>query len=356
MRYIFQSEKKRTMNLFDNSGPSIATDLALGTALLIISISITLYMLRRVRIIDSPNARSSHTVPTPKSGGIAIVSSYIITMALLLQRQDPTVPLPQSTVFFLSSLAVAAVSFYDDIHDLPFTTRLATHLVGALALIWTGLVIDPTLPGWIVWPATVFWIVGLTNAYNFMDGVDGLAGSATLASCFFFGLISLRLDNSYTYTLCIAVGTGSLGFLLFNRPPARIFMGDVGSAFIGFFLAAIALVGSSSEPLVPFPVMVMLLFHFIFDTGLTFFRRLLAGEPVTQAHRGHLYQLFNRLGASHATVTLSLLAMNVAQGTGALYMISQPPDVQWLVFLPFVVIQGVYAAVILGMARKKGLI
>jgi UDP-GlcNAc:undecaprenyl-phosphate GlcNAc-1-phosphate transferase len=353
-------------SLFDYSLTALFIHLGFAMMLVVISALITLFMLHRVRIMDSPNDRSSHLTPVPKSGGTAIVSTFIIGMGLNYWFGNE-MPASQKhvTAFLLATMIIAVVSFYDDIRDKSFKVKLVAQLCAAAAMLSAGLLIH-SLPfpgfgaiplGWPAYPVTVLWLIGLTNSYNFMDGIDGLAGGTAVLTCFFFGFISLQQGNSFTYTASLTVAAGSLGFLLFNWSPARIFMGDAGSAFLGFFFAATALIAAHYEhSYIPFPVMPLLLFHFIFDTAVTFFRRLLRGEAVTQAHRSHLYQLFNQLGGGHRNVSLCLFGMNILQGIGALYMVSLEESSQLLVFLPFLVLQSLYAIIILRKAKEERLI
>jgi UDP-GlcNAc:undecaprenyl-phosphate GlcNAc-1-phosphate transferase len=150
---------------------------------------------------------------------------------------------------------------------------------------------------------------------------------------------------------------GAAGFLVFNFPPARIFMGDVGSAFLGFTFATLAVIGSSLDlGRLSFYIVPMLLFHFIFDTFLTFFRRLARGERVHEAHRTHLYQLLNRIGYGHRAVSLFHYAVTVAQGIAAYISIGLAPDKRLLVFIPFLAAESAYAWWVLRRARALGIL
>lgn len=337
-----------------------------AAGLFCLSVCITWLMQKRVRIMDSPNERSSHTEPTPKSGGIAIVATFMAGILAIYLLGDRT-PIAQWYFigFILSALLIALVSFYDDINYKSFSMKLGSQMIAATVVLAFGLVIDVlTVPwtaqihfGWLAYPITFLWIVGLTNSFNFMDGLDGLAGGVAVIVSFFFGIITLSQGSTFVYITCYAILSGSLGFLLFNFSPARIFMGDVGSAFLGFVFATIAIIaGLYDHSHTSFLVMPLLLFNFIFDTGFTFIRRLFKGEYVTQAHRTHLYQLCNQLGASHRTVSLSQYAMCIAQGLGALYMVNIPGEPRLLVFLPFLAFQVVYAWIIVGKARRQGIL
>ena len=151
--------------------------------------------------------------------------------------------------------------------------------------------------------------------------------------------------------------SSALGFLIFNFPVARIFMGDVGSQFLGFVFAAMAVLAAEYDASrTSLLVMPLLLFNFIFDTVFTFFRRASAGENIAEAHRSHLYQLFNRLGYSHTYVSLFHYAVAVSQGLGTLWLLQLTSVNRAYVFLPFLGFQIVYMAVVIRAARRQGLI
>jgi len=337
-----------------------------GTFLVLVSMFITRLMLHRFRIMDAPNARSSHSVPVPKAGGLAVVATFLLgIMAIYLLGDKTSISHGYFAGFVLSALAIAVVSFYDDINYKSFAVKLGTQVLAAGVMIAFGVVIDkislPTIGvvqlGWLAYPVTFLWIVGLTNAFNFMDGLDGMAAGVAVIVSFFFGLITLSQGSTFVYITCYTVLAGSLGFLSYNFPPARIFMGDVGSAFLGFIFATLAIIAARYDHShTSFFVMPLLLFNFIFDTGITFTRRLLNREYVTQAHRTHLYQLYNQLGYSHRTVSLSYYAMCIVQGLGAIYMLRITGDQRVLVFIPYLLFQMVFAAVVLKKSKEAGLL
>ena len=337
-----------------------------GTGLVLVSMLITRVMLHRFRIMDNPTGRSSHTVPVPKSGGLAVVVTFLLGIMAIYLLGDKT-PISQGYFagFILSALAIAVVSFYDDINYKSFTVKLGTQVLAACVVIAFGVVLDEiALPrvglvqlGWLAYPVTFLWIVGLTNSFNFMDGLDGMAAGVAVIVSFFFGLITLSQGSTFVYITCYTLLAGSLGFLFYNFPPARIFMGDVGSAFLGFIFATLAIIAARYDHShTSFFVMPLLLFNFIFDTGFTFIRRLLNREYVTQAHRTHLYQLFNQLGYSHRTVSLSYCAMCIVQGLGAICMLQIAGDKRVLVFIPYLLFQIVFAAVVLKKSNQAGLL
>ena len=210
---------------------------------------------------------------------------------------------------FLFALAMFLLGFYDDLRNLSPLFRFLVQFVSALLLLifLAPLLPDVSLWKWVLpkWAWVVpgaFWVVWMLNLYNFMDGIDGLAGGeAAVASSFFF-LVFAWYGQSGWAVANLVVAAASMGFLVHNWPPARIFMGDAGSAFLGAFYGMQSVVAALSTP-VPFPVLVLPFANFILDTTFTLFRRLIRREKWYQAHRSHFYQRMTNLGWSHARVT-----------------------------------------------------
>ena len=229
---------------------------------------------------------------------------------------------------------VAAVSLIDDLRTLSASVRLAAHVVAAaIAVVWIGPVSLMSSTGAGAFAATLdamistIWIVGLVNAYNFMDGIDGLtAGQATVASA---GLVAVGVELSQ-FSL-VAVGTiviaTSAGFLVQNWSPARLFLGDVGSVFLGYVIAVSALAGAHENPMIGL-IAVALSWPFLFDTSWTLLRRLRRRENVFEAHRSHLYQRLVATGLGHRVVAgfyLLLTAVAIGAAVAALRFPSSAP-------------------------------
>jgi UDP-GlcNAc:undecaprenyl-phosphate GlcNAc-1-phosphate transferase len=324
-------------------------DLAVLSGLAVLSSLLTWVMIR-VRILDVPNARSSHDRLVPRAGGIAIVATFFTGLALAGPGRFWGLA--------AGALAVALVGLADDLGRIGTWGKLAGQVVAAAILISSGIVVRDIGPweigGW-GYPVTVVWLVAMTNLVNFMDGLDGLAGgTAAIAG---LSLAALALPSVPPVAQAsAALGAACIGFTVFNAPRARVFMGDVGSEFLGFALAGLAVYAAEADGgYTPFLVMPLLMFHFIFDTCFTFCRRLSDGENVTQAHRGHLYQLMNRLGASHIQVSLFHWAVGLAQALGAYLMLSLDGVAQLTVFIPFLVFEAGYAAIIMRTVRRRGI-
>ncbi|MFT7570135.1 MAG: UDP-GlcNAc:undecaprenyl-phosphate GlcNAc-1-phosphate transferase [Paracoccaceae bacterium] len=346
--------------------PVLASHILFAIALFCASVAAT-YLVVRLGILDEPNHRSSHARPTPSTGGIAIVATFAIGFAIVWAVSDQA---RLSTLhlfgFAISALGIALVGFLDDLKRLKtFKIKLGAQIAASLVLLAFGIVFSRvSLPGigaidlgWLGYPLTVLWVVALTNMFNFMDGLNGLAGGTAVTVATFLCAVTFIEGSFFVYIFCYIMAAGAAGFLVFNFPRARLFMGDVGSQFIGFSFAALAVIAAEIDASrTSFLVVPLLFFNFIFDTIFTFCRRAMRGEDVTQAHRTHLYQLLNQIGWSHVQVSLFHICVTVAQGIGALVLIGYGPDSRMLVFLPFLGFQIVYATVIITIARRRGIV
>jgi len=337
--------------------------LVFGLSLAIISAFVTWMMLYVVKIIDHPNERSSHTIAVPKSGGIAIVITFSIGMlGIYLFTADNVSQHSYFFSFVFCSLFIAAISLYDDIKNKSVKFKFYSQIFAVVLALWSGIVINEiALPGigytqlgWFGYLISFIWILGLTNAYNFMDGLDGLMGGITIIATLFFMVICFYQGSSFIYITCYTILAGALGFILFNISPAKIFMGDVGSAFLGFTLAVMAIIAARYDNShTSFLVMPLLLFNVIYDTTFTYIRRFLNNEKVTQAHRSHLYQLMNQIGYSHLEVSLTHYNMAFLQGLGALWMVQIPGSQRLYIFIPFILLQVFYSYWIIKRAKQK---
>lgn len=282
-----------------------ARHLAFAAALAVISAAIV-----RLMIVfgptDRPDERKGHSAPTPKSGGVGIAAAFLLGIAILYGfRGFASLAAPYFRGVILASVLIAVVSFLDDLYDWPFIVKLIAQLVAATAAVASGLYVrEPRLPyfgatdiGWLGPPATLFWIVFATNAMNFIDGLDGLAAGVALIACLFLSGIAALQGAWFAYFAALLLAAGLVGFLPFNFPRARIFMGDVGSQFCGFVLAMLGVVAARFERVeLSFVMVPMLLAGPLCDVAFTLARRASAGLPVTRPHRGFLFQIAQRSG------------------------------------------------------------
>ncbi|HEY4172584.1 MAG TPA: MraY family glycosyltransferase [Rhodopila sp.] len=317
-------------------------------ALLVLLSAATVRGMIAARVMDTPAARKAHDRPTPKGGGVGIVVTFLVGIAVLYRfaafarLADP---------YFLgvieASVAIAVVAFLDDLFDWPFVVKLGAQVLAALVAVSSGLYvtafhfpyIEPLPVAWVGIAATLFWLLFTTNAMNFIDGLNGLASGVALIASLFIVFIAEQHGGWFGYAAAGLLATGLAGFLPFNFPKARIFMGDVGSQFVGFMLAVLAVVASRFDDVpLSFLLMPMLLSGVLFDVAFTLVRRALQGEPVTQPHRGHLYQVAQRSGLSPVTVTLVHWGFASFGGACCLLFIAVPspykPPVPFITLLP----------------------
>ncbi len=290
---------------------------------------------QRVGMLDVPNERSSHSLPTPRMGGVPMVAAAAFSFWgwAFLAVGGANVQRGLSYTF-LFALAMFLLGFYDDLRNLSPLFRFLVQFVSALLLFvfLAPLLPDISLWKWMLpkWAWVVpgaFWVVWMLNLYNFMDGIDGLAGGeAAVASSFFF-LVFAYYGQPGWAVANLVVAAASMGFLVHNWPPARIFMGDAGSAFLGGFYGMQSVVAALSTP-VPFPVLVLPFANFILDTTFTLFRRLIRREKWYQAHRSHIYQRMTDLGMTHRKVTSIELLAVVASCAAAAVCIPSGPGVR----------------------------
>jgi len=264
-------------------------------------------VLRRIQLFDQPNSRSSHSVATVRGGGIG----FALVVMILVWASNLNGPHSIWTVWIGLCGILASVSFIDDIHGLSWRARLSTHFISAA--IFVSMVVDKKLCyDWDPISTTIFGcilsvsIAGYINAYNFMDGINGLAaGQAVITG---IGTVVLTAEagitNSRDILICISIiGGGALGFLPYNFPRPRMFMGDVGSVFLGFALMSCAvMIAARNDWAFLFPLS-LLHANFILDTAITCIRRVRRGEGFYKAHREHFYQRLVRAGKGHVAVT-----------------------------------------------------
>jgi UDP-N-acetylmuramyl pentapeptide phosphotransferase/UDP-N-acetylglucosamine-1-phosphate transferase len=291
----------------------------------------------RWEIFDVPNQRSSHSRPTPRGGGLAVVIVVMSGLAVygLVESMGPW---QNVLVCGVGVSLVSIVSWLDDLRTLPNSIRFAAHSLGAVLAIvgfgyWNGL----SLPlfgqlqlGYLGLPVTFLWIVGLTNAYNFMDGIDGIAGAQAVVAGFGWLLLGYFEGMPLARVWGALLAASSLGFLFHNWPPARIFMGDIGSAFLGYSFACLAIVGCQKNSALALAG-ILLVWPFVFDTTFTFFRRLINRENVLSAHRSHLYQRLVISGLSHQMVTVLYAGLALLGVVLALLVVKKEPGVDRIV-------------------------
>jgi len=276
----------------------------------------------RLYLLDHPNERSLHTLPTPRTGGVAILAGIFSAIPAWLFA---TVGVSPVVWLMAGTGLITALSFLDDRRGLPVVVRFLGHVIGAgLVVHGANLTLPPLFPGIPVpWPAwlglglSVLFLVWMVNLYNFMDGMDGFAGGMALIGFGTFTVFGLLGDNLLFTALSLIVAAASGGFLLFNFPPARIFMGDSGSAALGLLAGGLSLWGAR-EGIFPFWAALLAFSPFIVDASVTLTRRLFRGERIWQAHKSHYYQRLVQSGWGHKKTVLYEYVLMLACGLSAL--------------------------------------
>lgn len=266
-------------------------------------------------LIDIPNARSSHTVPTPRGGGVAIVLSFMLGLLFvyLFQNSDRAVILS----ILVSGTLTAVIGFLDDHGHIPACWRLLGHFTASFFALYIIQNIPDLLffgftlkASWVTYTLACLYLVWMLNLYNFMDGIDGLSSVQAIFVC---------LGGSFLYFLSgqielvwgpLLLASAVSGFLYWNFPPARIFMGDAGSGFLGITLGLFSLQAGLVDPVL-FWGWLILMGVFITDSTLTLLVRVLRGEKIYEAHRSHAYQFASRYLKSHLRVTSLVVAINI---------------------------------------------
>jgi Fuc2NAc and GlcNAc transferase len=333
---------------------------AVAAASFVVAALLTL-LIRKLKLargaLDIPNERSSHNVPTPRGGGLAIVIVVSVAAGWLLAYGA----LDRDLFFALvgGGAAIAVVGWLDDRASLPPTVRLAVHFAAAFwALAWLGglppLQIGDhpvSLGGW-GYVLGLLGIVWTLNLFNFMDGIDGIAASEAVFVALAGALIALYSGPSgAVVTIAVVFAAACLGFLLWNWPPAKIFMGDVGSGYLGYAIAVLALAAARENP-VALLVWVILGATFFIDSTVTLVRRVARRERASEAHRSHAYQWLARRWGSHRAVTLAAIAINLLWLLPcALLAAAKPRFAGWMVLVALLPI--CIGALLAGAGRRE---
>ncbi|EPJ2812554.1 MraY family glycosyltransferase [Pseudomonas putida] len=266
-------------------------------------------------IIDVPNARSSHSVPTPRGGGVSIVVAFLAALAVMAfqagAQTDALVALGGA------GAVIAVLGFMDDHGHIAARWRLLGHFAAATwILFWLGGLPVLQVFGWSLdlgWAGGVLaaiYLVWLLNLYNFMDGIDGIASVEAITVCLGASLLYWLSGQAGMTALPLLLAAAVAGFLFWNFPPAKIFMGDAGSGFLGIVLGGLSLQAAWQSSQL-FWCWLILLGVFIVDASYTLVRRLLRGDKVYEAHRSHAYQFASRRYGRHLPVTLAVTALNL---------------------------------------------
>jgi len=298
----------------------------------------------QLNLLDTPNERSSHSHPVPIGGGLALVLINLVawgTLGLFHPFASPVISRHYTLTFLVGGLMIAGVSLLDDLRQVPCPVRLASRSLAAMVFIagsayWSTVsmpVVGVVVLGGPGAVLTFFWIVGLTNAYNFMDGIDGMAGGQAVAAGLGWVVLGLLAGQSFLMTAGTLLAASSLGFLIHNWHPATIFLGDVGSTFLGYSFAVLPLIAARTDPKLALAG-ILLVWPAIFDTSFTVLRRMCSRQNIFKGHRTFLFHRLVAAGWSHQAASLlyiplpilgAVLACTWEKGTTPLHAAVIPP-------------------------------
>lgn len=302
----------------------------------------------RLRVLDRPNERSSHQRPTPHGGGVPLFLACAFGMALCRVWYGPWDEV--YVVVMAAALLLMLTGVIDDLRGLSVGARMGIY--GLLCLAVAGYLLDPRLSG-VALPAgavgVAFLLLWSLNLYNFMDGIDGIAAIQCVLACGSAALLSWGAGGERSYILfCLLLAACQLGFLVWNWPPARLFLGDAGSIPTGFLLAALAVLGGVQGQLDPL-CWLILLAAFVTDATWTLLWRMFSGQPFMQPHRLHAYQRLSRHWGSHLPVDMTLIALNAIWLFPLAWAVQIRPD--WGLLLVILA----YLPLLAGMAKVRHL-
>lgn len=271
--------------------------------------------------LDFPNARSLHSIPVPRVGGLGLLFAVMLSWILF------SVVIPVEIWVGVSLLM--GISLLDDIWHLPVWSRLLVHSLAALGV---SVIMLLPLYGWVAALCMSFAIIWMTNLYNFMDGSDGLAGGMTAIGFGYYGVFAYLMDDYNFAVINFCLAAAALAFLVHNFHPARIFLGDVGAIPLGFLAAAFGILGWMNQ--IWSVYLPLLIFSpFIVDSTVTLTKRLLHGENIWQAHREHYYQRMIVHGFGHRKTAVLSYGLMLAVGGSAVWAGHQESTVQYWVVI-----------------------
>lgn len=329
-----------------------------GIALLLalISTPAVIKLAFKVGAIDKPNARKVHVKIMPRMGGLAIFIGFAVPALLALHFSQ------QFMGLLLGGILILALGIVDDLRDISPKIKLLGQLAGALILVGSGTQVEYlTNPfgggyfslGWLSIPVTIFWVVGVTNAVNLIDGLDGLAAGVSAIAAATMGFVALQTDPAISVAAFILVGA-ILGFMPYNFNPARIFMGDSGSLFLGFILAGLSIMGlAKSATVFSLIIPVLILGVPILDTLFAIIRRLMNNQPIFKADKSHLHHCLLASGLNHRQTVLVIWAIHATMSLVAV-LLTKLTTTQGEMILALVSVLTLVGANKLGVMRRRG--
>lgn len=275
----------------------------------------------RIGAVDKPNYRKVHTAIMPRVGGLAIIGAFFIGY-LVLRPEDP-----HAAGILIGAVIIVLIGFLDDMIEISAKLKALGQLVAALVVVlWGGLQIEfINLPfggviefGFLSIPITILWIVGITNAINLIDGLDGLAAGVSSIALITLSIMAIIMGDPFVMATAAILAASSLGFLFFNFNPAKIFMGDTGSLFLGYMISVLALLGFKNVAVISLIIPVIMLGVPISDTFFAIVRRIRMKQKITDPDKSHLHHCLLRAGFSHKQTVLIIYGLAALFGLAAI--------------------------------------
>jgi UDP-GlcNAc:undecaprenyl-phosphate GlcNAc-1-phosphate transferase len=275
----------------------------------------------RIGAVDRPNYRKVHASIMPRIGGLAIFGAFLVGY-VLLRPEDP-----HALAILIGALIIITTGFLDDMLEITAKAKLIGQLVAALVVVmWGGLQIDfINLPffgefsfGYFSIPITIIWIIGITNAINLIDGLDGLAAGVSTIALITLSIMAIIMGDTFVVATAAILAASAFGFLFFNFHPAKIFMGDTGSLFLGFMISVLALLGFKNVTVITLIIPVIMLGVPISDTFFAIVRRIRMKQPISAPDKSHLHHCLLRTGFSHRQTVLIIYGLAILFGVAAI--------------------------------------
>ena len=315
----------------------------------------------KIGAVDVPkDARRMHDHPIPRMGGLAIFLGFLLAVLVFAPLTT------QLRGMLLGAVVIVVLGIFDDIYSLPAMLKFVVQIVAALIAVGSGNMIEvlsnPNIfssnpyweLGWLAWPVTVIWIVAITNAVNLIDGLDGLACGVSTISSLSMLVIALVLGEGDVAILLAALAGGCVGFLPYNLNPAKIFMGDTGSTFLGFVLAVVSIQGMfKMYSVISFVVPFLMLGLPIFDTAFAFIRRIAKGQSPMKPDRSHVHHRLIDMGFSQKQAVAVLYVISAILGLSAVVLTTSGPIKAMLLLLALCAAGGVAVRIFMGSDEKK---
>ncbi len=310
--------------------------------------------------MDAPNARKVHAQPIPRLGGLAIYLAFLAAVFLTVDITKEIIGL------LLGATLIVAIGIIDDLKDLPAKVKLVGQILAAMVLVlfdiridwltnpFSGFLFDDVIYlEYLAVPATLFWIVGLTNTVNLIDGLDGLAAGVSMIASVTILLVALQQNDILIAILMAALAGSAFGFLHYNFNPARIFMGDTGSMFLGYVLAGVSILGAvKSAATIALIVPIFALGLPILDTTFAIVRRYMSGKPIFKPDRGHLHHRLLDLGFTQKQAVLLMYVVSGLLGLSAIALSEVSSGGLALCIVLFVLAAVMFGAKKLGILKK----